>query len=164
MGFDFQGCGSEDTTTACGTALPKEEVGIDGVTVPTKQSRNWDAQPRSSGCPSTSHFPSRKETVALSGAQCVSALKTPSPFARIFPLTAKTTPPAPVSPTGHHTAVHSVVLYQRGFGGVRTLSFSFFMSIKNKHAEKLPLRLFIKPQTMCSPHGCGIDGSNQRDL
>lgn len=48
MGFDFQGCASEDTTTVCGAALPIGEVGIDGVTVPTKQSRNWDAQPRGS--------------------------------------------------------------------------------------------------------------------
>lgn len=114
--------------------------------------------------PSTCHLTSRQETVELSGAQSVSALKTPSPFTRVFPLKAKTKPPAPGSPTGHHTAVHSVFFYQRGFGGVRTLSFSFFMSIKNKHAEKLPFRLFIKPQTTCSPCGLGIDESNQHDL
>lgn len=44
------------------------------------------------------------------------------------------------------------------------LSLSFFMSIKNKHAEKLPFRLFIKPQMTCSPCGLGTDESNQHDL
>lgn len=44
------------------------------------------------------------------------------------------------------------------------LSLSFFMSIKNKHAEKLTFRLFIKPQTTCSLCGLGIDESNQHDL
>lgn len=100
----------------------------------------------------------------LSGAQSFSALNTPSLFTRIFLLKAKTKPPAPGSPTGHHTSVHSVFFYQRGFGGVRMLSLSFFMSIKNKHAEKLTFRLFIKPQTTCSLCGLGIDESNQHDL
>lgn len=42
--------------------------------------------------------------------------------------------------------------------------FSFFMSIKNKHAEKLPFSLFIKPQTTWGPCQLGVDESNQHDL
>lgn len=67
------------------------------------------------------------------------------PFTRVFQL--KTKPFTPGSLTRHHTSVHTVFFYPRGFGGERKLPFSFFMSIKNKHAEKLPFSLFIKPQT-----------------
>lgn len=170
-GGDFQRRASEDMASVHNAAFVIDAIGIDGVYHTQKGSLS--SRTRRGCCHSsdtlmpercTWHIMPGKEMMELSGAQSFpfSVLELSLCLQGYFSKRTDTT--APGSPMHISTSVHSVFFCQRGFGGVRKPLFSFFMSIKNKHAEKLPFSLFIKLQTTCSPCQLGVDESNQHDL